>query len=405
MDANELFSNKLFLQFLAGAGQDISSNTMGNNQGMPNTSAALQQNIKSQNYMKLLKQLLGPDDTKGTFGKDGLTLKIPTTSSMFSEILGGGGGEGPFKTNPSLAPDASPTKPSALTNFTLGGGAGAANPFSTSQPDTNISAADLAGLTPEDISAALGASHAQQQLKQQSYRDMVDAIYKGTQIANAGVDTDYKKALTDKARQDLENDKPLYPVEGTNLILNAKDFLNYQKLNQEDKPAAVKNYEYAKKQGYTGSFTEFQDMAKTSHKKDYDEAVAGGYKGTFNTWMTEMAKAGAINLGEKVKEHEAMTDLKGQDYFAGPWINDLNKHLSSEDVQQTLMNVEGKSGSPEYNANLKKTRRKVVIDFIENNIRARGGEIVDLRKEGKVGIWTVKWSSGKTKEIKHALDE
>ncbi len=391
----ELLSNKLFLQYLAGAGADISSGG-----GVENINKITQQNIQSQNFMNLLKRLLGPDDTKGTFDKSGMSLKIPATSSMFSSILGGGEG-GPFKVDESLAPSVT-TQPrnqsqSQLNNLTFGGGAGAANPFVISQPDMNVSAADLAGLTTADIGAALGGAQAQQHLKSQSYRDMVDAIYKGTQIASAGTDEAYKKVLTRKAEQDIKNEEAIYPVEGTNMMLNAKDYIAYQKLTQEDKPAAVKNYEYAKKQGFVGSFTDFQDMAKTTHKKDYDEAVAGGYKGSFNTWMTEMAKAGAINLGTELEKHEAMAGLKGMDYFSDPkWTADLDKQVNAFNKDQAWLIEEAERPIAES---------KVKVKFIEDKITAGGGTVQDVKfaEDGKTMVWSVKWPNGKVKEIRYAV--
>jgi hypothetical protein len=71
----DLLQNKLFLQYLAGAGQDIGS---GNPIGT-NVNAITQQNIQSQNYMKLLQQMLGGGIPGGKLTADdkGLKFDIP----------------------------------------------------------------------------------------------------------------------------------------------------------------------------------------------------------------------------------------------------------------------------------------------------------------------------------------
>ena len=139
----------------------------------------------------------------------------------------------------------------------------------------------------------------------------------------------------------------------------------------------------------------FQDAAKTAHKKDYDEAVAGGYKGSFNTWMLDMAKAGAINLGTKVEEKKTMSELEGQLYFNSPkWPDDLGKYLSSEDVQNVIF----QSNTP------KQARAEETVKYIEGKITAGGGQITatKIEKDG-TGVWTVKWPSGDIKEIRYKV--
>ena len=74
-----LLQNKLFLQYLAGLGADLSAAGADTSKGFQptNVNAITQQNIQSQNMMKLLKSLLGPDGTKATFRKTGINLTIP----------------------------------------------------------------------------------------------------------------------------------------------------------------------------------------------------------------------------------------------------------------------------------------------------------------------------------------
>ena len=398
-----LFQNKLFLQYLAGAGADLAAYGGNTDKGFqPNAiNAITNQSIQTQNMAKLLKTLLGPDGTKATFSNTGMNLTVPKESSMFSDILGGG--DGTFKVDQSLVPSTTPTP--TPNNSSVGGGSSVANPFVISQPEMNISASDLAGLTPKDIASAIGMKQAQDQLKQQSYKDMVDAFYKGSTMQKdataAPIENAYKDALTKKALADIENDKAIYQVPGSDVMLNAKDWIAYQKLSKENQPAAIQVYEYAKTAAggnFKGSLVEFQNSATTTHMKDYEEAVASGYpKGKFNQWMLEMAKAGAINLGGKLEEKKALSELEGQLYFNNPkWTEDINKQTAEFDKNQAWL-------VPEKDRPLAKS--KVIVKTIEDKIAAGSGAIqsVTIDKDGKTMVWTVKWPSGDVKTIKQAV--
>jgi len=84
MNLNDLFTNKLFLQYLTAGGSDLlSGNPFGTN-----VNAVTNQNIASQNFMKLMQQLLSGDETKATIGKDGMKLQLPAAA------LTGGAGAG-----------------------------------------------------------------------------------------------------------------------------------------------------------------------------------------------------------------------------------------------------------------------------------------------------------------------
>jgi len=335
----DLFNNKLFLQYLSGAGADIA---VGNPIGQ-NVNAITQQNIQSQNFMKLLQQMLGPDDFKGSFDKSGMTLKIPSTNSWLKSLLGSGDQKQSANASMSMG-DLNTPVPSTGSTPNLQGN-DLANPFVSSQPLT-IRAADLAGLTPENIMAVLGAKQTQRQ-------------------------------------QDIKN------------------YLDYQKMNREEKTTAVQNYEYAQTPaggGFKGTFMEFQDAAKTAHQKDYEAAVASGYSGGFNTWLHDLTRSGAttINIAGAVEKEKALSEIKGQTYFNDPgWVDDIGKHIGSEDVQNELF----QSKDP---AKYKATE---TVKYIEGKIKAGGGDItgVEWDKDGKTMVWTVKWPSGDTKKIKYTV--
>lgn len=158
---------------------------------------------------------------------------------------------------------------------------------SSSSPD--ISSADLAGLTSKDVSEALsGAS-----------------------------DVQYKQGMLDyyKDQMSLERDK--FNTPGT-----------------PKETADITNYKFAQSQGYDKDFETFTKDSQTTHKKDYDEAVKGGYSGSFNNWMLEMARAGAINLGEVAPRAEQASlgkqkaDIQSPD-FPTSVQNDLMKDAAA----------------------------------------------------------------------------
>ena len=288
----------LMIQYLAGLSNDLSAYGANTDKGFQPTgiNKVTNENIKAQGLMKLLKQTLGPDGSSMSIGKDGIKVNATQDSDLFRLIMGeekaeqaagqGQASEAAPTQTAAAAPTQPQTQPQPQTR------AGAPNPFTPSAPNLNMNLSNLAGLTPENIMAVIGAKQNQDQLKMQSYRDIVDSVY--------------KKALGDKAVQEVEYGKKLYKTDD-GMELDAKDYIAYQKLIKEDQTPAIKNYQYAQKQGFTGSFVEFQDMAKTGHKKDYDEAVKGGYKGPFHTWMLDMAKAGAINIGDLLTKESELT--------------------------------------------------------------------------------------------------
>ena len=400
--------NPAFIQALVGMGADLSAHGANTDKGFQptNLNASTNQSIKANSFMKLMQNALSQDNSDLKLSKDGMTIKAGTDSELLKAILGGGSG-GPANQNPpastpsdqAAAPAATPTAQVPQMP----------NPFTVSQPRLDTSSSALAGLTPQDIAAVMGMKQAQDTLKQQSYKDTVDAIYKQSQMQGnataAPIENAYKDALTKKALADIENDKAIYQVPGSDVKLNAKDWVAYQKLNKESQSAAVKNYEYAKSQGFTGDFVEFQDNAKTTHKKDYDEAVAGGYKGSFNNWMLEMAKAGAINLGGKLEEKKAMSELEGQLYFSNPkWTEDLNKQISNF-VTKDLWEARDANGKLIEEKDRPLVIAKERVKYIEGKIDAGSGIIqsVTMDKDGKTMIWTVKWPSGDVKTIKQAV--
>jgi len=373
------------IQALIGMGADLSAYGGNTDKGFQptNLNAATAQSISSGSMLKLIKQALGPDNLNIKASNKGLTVNIPNEAEQLS---------GPGMGEASTAEGVVPTESSAPTR------AGAPNPFA------NLDASSLAGLSPQDIMSVFSAKHAQDTLKQQSYRDMVEALYKGNVVGQKeqelAADIPYKRALTKQSEATTaENTATVDIAYGDKTFkVTPKDAIAWEKMKKETTPNEVKLYEYAKGQGFAGSIVDFKNADQTGHKKDYDEAVKSGYKGGFSTWMLDMAKAGAINLGTKVEEKKTLSELGGQLYFNDPkWTADLHKGIE-EFKTKDLWNVLDEKDRP---LAISKER----VKFVEGKIAAGSGAIqsVVMDKDGKTMVWTVKWPSGDTKTIRQAV--
>ena len=276
---NSLAQNKMFLQFLAAAGQDIGS-------GQPigtNVNKATMQNISAQNYMKILQQLLGPDDTKGTFDKSGMKLDIPASAlGSLSNI------EDIFKVNQSLSPNNLSSKDinsnfGDTKNLQSQGGMNFANPFVSSQP--KISPSDLAGLSPQDISSVLDNVQNIEILKQKKVTDVVDTLYKQKMM-------DYYDAL-------IGEKTPSITVPGTDVKMTRSEYINWQKIkNKDERTAKMKNYEAYAEQEKTNNrpvkSMEIWDAGLSEEKRHYEESVASGMnrkENPFHIWLDRLNKS------------------------------------------------------------------------------------------------------------------
>lgn len=346
---NNLMQNKMFLQYLAAAGQDIGSgNAIGTN-----VNQSTQQNIAAQSqaklqdkYIKLLQQMLSgqvPEGGKIVTDSKGMKLDIPHSA------LGGNffSNEDLASMKPRLDLELSPQPQRGISP---------ANPFDSSQLE--ISPSDLAGLNPQDIGRALEGAMGVESLKQRKFSDVIDAMY--------------KKSLMDKYRSEDKD---------------------------RERTAAIKNYEYAVQQGYKGNFADWEKDTKTTHQKDYDAAKEGGYRGSFHEWLLDVNRASApsIRIGEKVDTALALSKISGEKYFNDPrWIDDIDKYLNSTNVRMNWFGAEDEV----------QEKAATVAKYVENKIAAGGGEIVEVPDwDGKTITWKVKWPSGNIEELRYAVSD
>ena len=366
---NDLLQNKLFLQYLSAASQDIGSGeAIGTN-----VNAVTQQSIKAQNYakrqkaqMEMFQKMLGGEDSalgdltpdqmkmvqRAFSGDNADKLTVDGSKLNFTSALGG----------TSLATEGAKLPGGSGTDWEKVG-----NPFDVSQLDTTAS--DLAGLTPQEMSGALSGAFNTvtgiEALKDKRVSDVVDRQYKQSLM-------DYYGALTEKAGRP------------------AKD----------ERTVAQKNYEFAQSElggNYEGTFSEFQRDAKTTHQKDYKAAVTGGYGGTFHEWMFEMAQAGATQIGDIASRAEVTADVKSKKYFTDPkgLSATVTKRIGSEEFQNKIFALD-----PSQQARATIEEKATII---ESEITSVGATIEDVRMEGRIRVWTVKWPDGKTSEVKYAF--
>jgi len=381
---SSLLQNKLFLQYLAGAGQDLS-------EGKPigtNVNKITQQNISAQNYAKLMDKALGSDDTKMTLSNKGINLSIPT-----SELKGGSFlGDNPLSQNPVQNTTVQPITSTSTTPSQLG----TVNPFVGSQLG-NLSASDLAGLSPQEISSVFSTAMNVENLKQKRISDIADSLYKQKQMEH--IDSQIRKEGREKI-DPLEQEFPI-SVPGLGRVTNRQ----WSSLPDKDKQYAL--FVSKAKQLGDGDIMSKEEYGAYLESMKPNERVQFLNELIKNPKLMSVEKslrqAGATNisLDSKLTEKKAMSELSGQLYFNDPkWTGEIDKHMKEVDIQ-----AKGKAGSQEFKDNYRKAKMKEKIGFIEGKIVGGGGTIDKVRKEGKIGIWTVKWPSGDTKEIKYALDE
>jgi len=356
--ANPL-ENMLLLQYLSGAGQDIGSgNAIGTN-----VNAITQQNIQSRNFMKLLQKMLSgqgvPEGGKMTMDSKGTKIEVP--SSAGNPLAGSvgltQGSQDPMAQGKPLSGASPQASQAPLYNPNM------SNFLNPSASPLGISGADLAGLTPDNISQALQFKFGQEAFQQKKLTDAADLIY--------------KSALTQRA---------LTPAP-------AKD----------DRTTAVKNYEfYANQQKSLGktpkSFEAWDKDTRTGHEKDYDRYRAEGGELDFHSWLRDItALSGGIDLDEYRKRKEITADVDAEKYFTDPkgLAQDVDKYVNSEEVQNKLFQL---SDDPT------KRNRQTILEkdkFITSKITSAGGKITGTEMDGRVRVYKVKWPNGKTGEVRY----
>lgn len=193
----DLFSNKLFLQYLSGVGADISAG----GRGVQAMNKITQENIQGQNMMQVFQKMLAGKGGEGSkMSVDGKGVKMQFDPKSFEGLfqidklqgewdMGGANKDNWAAPTPAPGPGNAPV-PEELNLPGGGGGGMLAKLLNPSVDLSGITASDLAGLSPTDISNALSGALNVRKLDQKKVTDLVDMAYKsamGTEaLARAG---------------------------------------------------------------------------------------------------------------------------------------------------------------------------------------------------------------------------
>ena len=350
-----LFQNKMFLQYLSAAGGAMSA---GQPVG-PALNQVTQQNIASQSHLGLLKKMLAgyPAGTKVSADDKGFSLKIPNapdaegmpTDKMtpdFGAINQGSAGS-PLANAPAVPVAQVPQSPTQPTINPMQQNQAMSQMLAGGDLFGNISANDLAGLSPAEISNALQLKFSQ-----------------------------------DKMVQDQLNFERTFDFESQKYIAS---------LDKDERTPAIKNYQFAQSQGYQDSFADFDKDVRTSHQKDYEYAVKQGYTGKFQQWVEEMAKAGAIqlNMGDKVELHKQIGQSDQQLKVTEPgYEHEITKKLMNSKSgwftppQSEIDKIKVDLKLTDDDEAVKKLQQKKVLEALDADIKQafKGKKVTHDRK-------------------------
>lgn len=346
----------MLVQYMSAAGADIGA-------GKPlgaNVNAATKQNLAAQSQAKILQKILAGG---GKISVDKNKFNISGEPGMLKEggVFGGGEATGTgASTGAGSAAGESSNVPQTGTSFMSQLLQGNINPNPPASPLGNINANDLVGLTPENISGALALKQHQDKLTQESINSRFDNLLKLSQASKL-----------------MDDDK---------------------------KTAEIRNYEYAVKSGFKGSFDDWSNVKDSTDWKNYLKVKSEGiFKGSFFDYQKELANAKStkISVGESAEKAAAVADatenVKHKKYFESPeFTAGVDKHIASDAVQDKLI----KSGPP---GNLKRNKAEAAekIEYIKSKISAKG-DIVDMSLQGRTIVFKVKWNDGTTGEVRYA---
>ena len=363
-----LLKNKLFLQYLAAAGQDISS-------GKPigaNVNAVTQQNIGAQNqaalqqkYIKMLSDMIGSKMPGWSASADDKGMKFNVPSNAFSNLdsslnkpLEGNNGE----------KQAAPVSPSASQ--------GLINPFVSSQP-VEFSGSELAGMNPEDVTRALSAAISTSDLVRQSTAtDALDGIYP---IPLPG-----GSKVTHRQWQSLPKSQKEYAIYAHSAKLSdEKDIMTEE---------------------------EFKLSEPTMKEKFLRKAMADP---KLMEAQKELNRSGSLVFtSEEAAKKAGMVaqetgDVKAWQYISnGAYVKDLDKYISSTEVRRKLQGLVADETDPiKYQKKYEVAKAQEKASYIRKQIIAKRGKIVDeyLDDDGKTAVFVVKSPTGKSETIKHVI--
>ena len=323
------------IQAIIGLGADLSAYGANTDKGMQfdSLNAVTTKNIQAQNMLGLIKQALGPDNLNIKANNKGLTINVPND---LSEQLAGPGVEENQAARGAQAQAQAQAQPAAA-------------PSRRPNPFANITNADLAGLTTQDIMGVLAASQNQEQISQKSYTDLVNAILQGRKIdlderkdireaEEHQPNIDYKRALTDQAKAAAENARKEDALDQTSPVrhptLGTLTNRQFNSLPDDEKRYAI--YVQGSKNNIGGeplSKQDFEDLKPTEQERLFKHfekdpklfKIAKEYKAVG-------APKTVIDLSTKLAEKRAFGAVERENDARDPGlVSKVTKNLSADE--------------------------------------------------------------------------
>ena len=389
MASTNPLENNLLLQMISGMGGAIGgegSLAAGMN-AMNQMNIAAQSKVTTQDkYMQMMAKLLGKGVDFKSDAKGKASLSVEDVDTLSGLLSGGNSNSMDSMSGPMASTPAQTQTPSSGIVPTPTPKTFLGDSLNPSSSPLDITSADLAGLTPQDVYQALSGAVSVESLRQSTIANTANRALKARELKSS-------EALTAAKIKEIT---PSMNIPGIGKV-TSKQYIDWWKTaSKDERTAAVKNYEYAQEKGFKGSFEQFQDNSKTTHQKDYAQAKSEGYKGSFNSWMLEMTKAGAINLGDVIAKKGAIEDVEAIKYFSDPkggLVKDVDKYIKDDRYLDQFY------GTPEFAGETSKRK----IEYIEGKISGAGAEIVDVTWTGNIVKWKVKFPNGTVEEITNAV--
>ena len=293
--------------------------------GVQQSIAAQQKHKLNMQYMQMLKDILAGGG-KINVDRDNVSIKSP--ANIFgspSELAGG------------LQTSHVDSRVNSMVDSRV-------DTYNPSASPLDVSSASLVGLTAGDVTEALRSALGVEELKRKRLADIAEAGYYGTAARKMAAET---AAIT-----------PSIDV-GDGVKLTGKQFVDVWKAANKDE--------------------------RTAAKKNYDEAVEQGYKGTFMDYLTTLAKASGKGLEEVLAEFIAKreagfkTDLAGPD-FASDTKAELMKDRATWGYPPAYEELVT-SGMSSDEA-LEQAQRELHLEAMDRKVKAVHGDDVVFKMDG-----------------------
>ncbi len=218
-----------------------------------------------------------------------------------------------------------------------------------------------------------------------------------------------ERALQTKQLQDALNlqikefeNQPVYQDPKTGITFNRKQYIDWMKVQKESKPISYKEFEEINKareengiptidydtymQWYQSS-TKYKDYVRV--QENYYNKTGEVYDKTYDEWLKEQARAGAVNvnLSDYRGKLETSAEVKTESYFKSPdFIRDLEKDLN-EDVMYNLLRSDT---TPEGVEKLNNIRMSIMRSRLTTYYDQVSPKLQRNKQTGQIGFVVVK---------------